>query len=183
MIRAAASTQPFGTFVDIHMRIPLLGIFFVLTLLAGARDAFAQCDCAGASHDIRGTRYATAYEEFKNSEAVFYGQVVEMRMIDRKPIRAGANNYEVEITFRVEKAWRRDLSQYLTIREYSDGCIIGFGIADRWLVYAHFDDDQNLRTGYCTRTRVTYKNVDKDFKEFEAHGEKQTKILQVRDKQ
>jgi hypothetical protein len=131
------------------------------------------------STDIRGSRYATAYEELKDSDAVFLGQVVEMKMIDRKPIREGANNYEVEIKFRVEKAWRRDLDEFVTIREYSDGCIIGFDIADRWLVYAYLDEDKNFRTGYCTRTRVIYKNIEEDLKEFEAKGEKQTKIIKA----
>jgi hypothetical protein len=131
------------------------------------------------SGDIRGSRYATAYEELKNSDAVFYGQVVEMKMIDRKPVREGASNYEVEIKFRVENAWRRDLEEYITIREYSDGCGIGFGLADRWLVYAYLDDDKNLRAGYCTRTRAADRNVDKDFKDFEANGEKQTKIIKA----
>lgn len=37
------------------------------------------------SDDIRGSRYATAYEELKNSDVVFLGQVVEMKMIDRQP--------------------------------------------------------------------------------------------------
>ena len=71
------------------------------------------------------------------------------------------------------------MDEYLTIREYSDGCLIGFSIASRWLVYAYLDDDKNFRTGYCTRTRVAYRNVDKDFKEFEEKGEKQTKIIKA----
>jgi hypothetical protein len=165
------------------MRIRSLAIFFFLILVSGASSTVAQCDCMGAAEDIRGTGYSSAYEEFKHADAVFYGQVVQMKMIDRKPIRAGANNYELEIKFRVEKAWRRDLDQYITIREYSDGCIIGFDIAARWLVYAEYDDDKNLRTGYCTRTRIVYKNVEKDFKEFEQHGEKQTKIIKAAEKQ
>ena len=100
-------------------------------------------------------------------------------MIGRKPIREGANNYEVEIKFRVEKAWRRDLNEFTTIREYSDGCLIGFDIADRWLVYARYDEDRNLRTGYCTRTRSVDRNVEEDFKDFKKNGEKQSQILKV----
>jgi len=171
------------TLARVTMRITFLTTFFIFILVSTASNAFAQCDCMGASKDVRGSRYSTAYEEFKNADAVFYGQVVEMKMIDRKPVREGADNYELEIKFRVEKAWRRDLDQYLTIREYSDHCIIGFNIAGRWLVYAHFDDDKNLRTGYCTRTRIVYKNVDKDFKEFAGHGEKQTRIIKKLDNQ
>lgn len=152
-------------------------IIFMLAL--GARHTFAQCDCIGASKDIRGTRYATAYEELENADAVFYGQVVAMKMIAREPARKGAKDYEVEITFRVEKAWRRDLDEFITIREYSDGCIIGFDIAARWLVYARFDEDKKFRTGYCTRTRIAYRNVENDFKEFEKNNVKPTKINKV----
>ena len=156
---------------------------FVLLLICCAGQTFAQCDCIGAAEDIRGTGYATAYEELKHADAVFYGQVVQIKMIDRKPIRKGADKYELEIKFRVEKAWRRDLDQYITIREYSDGCIIGFNIAARWLVYAQLDEDKNLRVDYCTRTRIVYKNVEEDFKEFEQHGEKQTRIIKAAEKQ
>jgi hypothetical protein len=155
-------------------------ILLIFTFAFGARDAFAQCCCfANVSENVRGSRYSTAYEELKNSDAVFYGQAVEMKMIDRKPAREGASNYEVEIKFRVEKAWRKDLNEFITLREYSDGCGIGFDIADRWLVYAYLDDDKNFRTGYCTRTRSADKSPDKDFKEFEANGEKQTKIIKA----
>jgi hypothetical protein len=161
------------------MKQLVLGILSIFAFAFGAGDTLAQCDCIGATEDIPGTRYSTAYEELKNADAVFYGQVVEMKMIARQPVREGANNYEVEIKFRVEKAWRRDLDEFITIREYSDGCIIGFGIADRWLVYAQFDEDKNLRTSYCTRTRVTYKNVQTDFNDFEKNHVKQTKIIKA----
>jgi hypothetical protein len=162
------------------MKQLILGILLFFTFAFGARDAFAQCCCLyNVSKDIRGSDYSTAYEELKNSDAVFYGQIVEMKMIDRKPDREGANNYEVEIKFRVEKAWRRDLSEYITLREYSNGCGVGFVIASRWIVYADLDNDKNYRTGYCTRTRVAYRNIENDFKEFEANGEKQTKIIKT----
>lgn len=161
------------------MKHLILAILLIGTFVFGTRDTFAQCDCIGASKDIRGTIYSTAYEELKNADAVFYGQVIAMKMIAREPVRKGANNYEVEITFRVEKAWRRDLDEFITIKDYSDGCIIGFDIADRWLVYARFDGDKKFRTGYCTRTRVAYKNVETDFKEFEKKHVKQTKIIKA----
>jgi len=99
------------------MRQLILGILVIFTFTIGTSHTFAQCDCAGASKDIRGSRYSTAYEELKSADAVFYGQVVEMKMIDREPVRKGANNYEVEIKFRVEKAWRRDLDEFIAIRE------------------------------------------------------------------
>ena len=159
-------------------------LMFAFALTFGTQINYAQCDCFNnESDDIRGSRYSSAYEELKNSDAVFYGQVVEMKMIDRKPVRIGEDNYEVEIKFRVEKAWRKDLDEFITIREYSDGCLIGFSIAARWLVYAKIDNDKHFRTGYCTRTRVTYKNVEKDFKEFEKQGEKQSRIINASTKQ
>lgn len=161
------------------MKQLILGILLVCTFAFGARHTFAQCDCIGASKDIRGTRYSTAYEELENADAVFYGQVVAMKMIAREPARKDANNYEVEITFRVEKAWRRDLDEFTAIREYSDGCIIGFDIADRWLVYARFDKHKKFRTDYCTRTRIAYQNVETDFKEFEKNHVKRMKIIKA----
>ena len=160
------------------MRRLFLIFLLISTFACGAHNAIAQCDCfLNESDDVRGSRYATAYEELKNSDIAFYGQIVEMKMIDRKPVREGANNYEVEIKFRVEKAWRKDLNEFITIREYTEGCGIEFSIAARWLVYAYLDENKNYRSGYCTRTRVVYKNVEKDFKEFEKKGEKQTKII------
>jgi len=160
------------------MRKIISGALLIFACAYGAHDTYAQCCCmTNVSADIRGSRYSTAYEELKNSDVVFYGQVVEMKMIDRKPIREGASDYEVEIKFRVEKAWRRDLNEFVTLREYSDGCGIGFGIADRWLVYAHRDEGKNFRSDYCSRTRAAHKNIDKDFKEFDERGEKQTEII------
>ena len=162
------------------MKQVILRNLLIFIFVCAARDVFAQCDCAGhVSNDIRGSKYSTAYEELKNSDIVFYGQIVEMKMIERKPIREGALNYEVEIKFRVERAWRRDLEEFVTLREYSDGCMIGFGIGDRWLVYAHFDESKILRTTYCSRTRTADRNVDKDFKEFEKNREKQTNIIKA----
>ena len=161
------------------MKQLVLGNLLIVAFAFGAGDSLAQCDCIGAVKDIRGTRYSTAYEELKNADAVFYGQVVEMKMIDRKPVRKGADNYEVEIKFRVEKAWRKDVDEFITIRDYSEACIIGFDIGDRWLVYAHLDDEGNFRTGYCTRTRSADRNVETDFKEFEKNKEKQTRIIKV----
>jgi hypothetical protein len=160
------------------MRVRNLILSLVITMFFGAVQASAQCDCMGkTTQDIRGTIYETAYEELKNSDVVFYGQIVEMKMIPREPIRKDAQAYEIEMRFRVEKAWGRDLDEYTAIREYSDGCMIGFRIAERWLVYAKFDEQKNLRTGYCSRTRVADKNVEDDFKEFRKRGEPQTKIV------
>ncbi len=160
------------------MKKIFLGISLLLAFVAAEGDASAQCCCfLNVSADVRGSRYATAYEELKNSHVVFLGQVIEMKMIDRTPVREGGRNYELEIKFRVEKAWRRDLNEVVTLRDDDESCSVGFDIADRWLVYAHLDDNNNLRTGYCTRTRVIYKNIERDLKEFEQKGEKQTKII------
>jgi len=162
------------------MKNALFGILLIVFLFLAGRDAYAQCDCAGyRSEDIRGSRYKTALEELKNSDAVFYGQVIEMKMIPRRRVEAGGDDYEVEIKFHVVKAWHTDLSEFVTIREYSQGCLIGFSIASRWLVYVRRDQDNNFRTSYCSRTRVAYRNPEKDFKEFEENGEKQSKILKV----
>jgi len=155
----------------------ILGVLLICTFAFGTHRILAQCDCFGASKNIRGTPYSTAYEELQNADVVFYGQVVEMRMIESKSSHTGEKNYEVEIKLRVEKAWRKDLEEFVQIREYSNSCGIGFEIADRWLVYATFDQDKHLRTNYCSRSRSADKEVESDFKEFEKRGERQTKII------
>lgn len=162
------------------MKQIFFGILLIFALGFGASDTFAQCCCfENVSEDFPGSRYATAYEELKNSDAVFYGQVVEIKLIGSKPARDGTSNYEIEIKFRVEKAWRKDLSEFVTLRELYDGCIMGFSITARWLVYADLDENKHFRTGFCTRTRSVLKNVDKDLKEFEERGEKQTKVIKA----
>jgi hypothetical protein len=71
---------------ELRVRKILFGALFIVICIYGGHDAFAQCCCmTNVSDDIRGSRYATAYEELKNSDVVFLGQVVEMKMIDRQP--------------------------------------------------------------------------------------------------
>lgn len=158
------------------MKKAILGILLLGEFAFGVCRTFAQCDC---SWDIFPDRRPTAYDELKKADVVFYGQIVEMRMLDQKPEDVSAGTYEIDIKFRVEKAWRKDLDELVTVREYRYGCIHGFGIADRWLVYARFDKDNYLRTGYCSLTKRADKNVENDFKEFEKNGAKQTKIIKV----
>ncbi len=157
------------------MKSVIVSLLTFVILAFGVRYTFGQCDCAKDIDPKLG--FATAYDELKSVDVVFYGQIVEVKMLDQKPEDVAAGNYEVGVKFRVEKAWRKDLDEFVTIREYRNHCLIGFDVTERWLVYGRFDKNNYLRTNSCTRTKRADKNVDKDFKEFEKNGEKQTKII------
>lgn len=57
-------------------------------------------------NDYRGSKYSTAYEEFKNSEVVFIGEFLEMKKIKRPPAFESDLPYEYEIKFEVRNVWK-----------------------------------------------------------------------------
>lgn len=63
------------------MRTLILATCFISAFIFGAREVNAQCDCIGGKreNDYRWSRYATVYQEFENSEAIFIGEFVEIK--------------------------------------------------------------------------------------------------------
>lgn len=160
------------------MRKLILAICFISAFIFGAHKVNAQCDCIGGNreNDYRGSRYATAYQEFENSEAIFIGEFVEMKKIERPPAFKSDFPYEYEIKFKVKKAWKKNLEEIIFLR-YWAGCLIGFKEGQEYLVYA-FVHDGMLRTNYCSRTRLLSKAAV-DLKEFEERGEKPSDIIKA----
>ena len=165
------------------MRKLILPICFISAFIFGAPEANAQCDCIGSNgknlggnreNDYRGSRYATAYEEFENSEAIFTGEFVEMTKIERPPAFKSDSPYEYEIKFKVKNAWKKNLEEIVSLRFWA-GCLIGFQKGEEYLVYA-FVHEGILRTNYCSRTRLLSKAAD-DLKEFGEKGEKPRDII------
>src|SRR5687767_9897370 len=152
------------------MRNSTLAICFISAFIFGVREAAAQCDCVGSNreNDYRGSRYSTVYEEFENSEAVFVGEFVEMKKIERPPAFKSDFPYEYEIKLKVKKAWRKNLEEIVSLR-YWAGCLIGFKEGEEYLVYAFVQEEGVLRTNYCSRTRLLSKAAG-DLKEFEEKG-------------
>ena len=86
------------------MRKIILGIFAITILFFGAGEIYAQCACI--------KNYASAYDEFKGSDAVFVGEAIEIRKI-----RDFNTKYsEFEVKFKVEIAWKADLTETMTLR-------------------------------------------------------------------
>ena len=58
-------------------------VFWFITLLFwGTLQIQAQCDCIGATGKIRGSRFRTAYDDLKNSYAVFIGTIQQIKKIE-----------------------------------------------------------------------------------------------------
>ena len=142
----------------------------------GAHDASAQCYCLGGNleNEYRGSRYSTAYEEFKNSEIVFVGEFVDMKKIVRPPAFSTDFPYEYEIRFKVKKAWKKNLKEFISLRSWA-GCLVGFKEGEEYLVYA-FIHKRMLRTNYCSRTKLLAKAAV-DLKEFDENGETAREII------
>jgi len=151
-------------------------ISFGTILLLPLTVARAQCDCVGQTSEIRGSRYASAFEDLNHSAVVFVGEVTEMRNVPKlqNSNSSGAKTYELKVRFQVQRACKRAVEEYLTLRTNVDDCIIGFEAGERYLVYA-VADGELLRTWYCSRTRLVAR-AQKDLDEFESHGVKPFEI-------
>jgi hypothetical protein len=154
------------------MRKCTLAICLISVFVFGAREAYAfQCDCVGRplEKDYRGSKHPTAHDEFKNSEAVFIGEVVDKKKVQTDLVYRGSGDYEYEISLKVKSAWKKNLGELVAIRE-TGSCLIGFEKGEEYLVYASIHNNR-LLTLYCSRTRRLAKAI-RDLKEFEENGEK-----------
>lgn len=95
-------------------------------------------------------------ESYKQSSAVFIGEVVE---IIKKP-----DVFFVEIKFKVEKTWNNESQKEITITtgQGNGDCGYKFEIGEKYLVYA-YGDRNNLGTNICQRTSLSAGNKDIEF--------------------
>jgi hypothetical protein len=157
------------------MRIKsLFSILLFAPAVLAAVDTRAQCDCIGYTPEVRGSRYGSAVEDLKHSEVVFIGEVVESHKVPKVSKSASEENYEIEVRFKVERAWKRAVAEYVTVRNNVDDCIFSLERGKKYLVYAVPDGDL-LRTWYCSRTRLV-EQAQKDLDEFESNGIRSTEI-------
>jgi hypothetical protein len=161
------------------MKFKLLvsSVLFVVALMAGQSDARAQCDCIGQTSEIRGSRYSTAVDELDHSEVVFIGEVIETRNVAKTPNSSSEKTHEQEVRFKIQRAWKRAVDEYVIVIDNVDNCSIGFEKGDRYLVYAVADGSQ-LRTWYCSRTRLVAR-AKKDLDEFKSNGLRPIEIKRV----
>ena len=140
-----------------------------LVFVFGARQAYAQCDCAGSTpaNDYRGSRYPTAYDELKDAEVVFIGEVLQRSRVDLPPRHRDGYSYEYKITYKIKRAWKKEIDEIVKVRE-GGPCILGYKKGDEVLVYA-FAGRSRLRMRFCSRTRLLAQAAV-DLKEFEEKG-------------
>jgi len=154
-------------------RIMIAGLFLGI-FIRSVNPASAQCDCIGSNreNDYRGSPYRTAYHEFEHSEIVFIGEVV-----DRKKVEIpGSDDYEYEVTYRVKRAWKKEIEELTKVR-IGGPCLLDFGKGETVLVYA-FADKSQLRLQFCSRTRLLSKAAA-DLEEFNKVGVKPQKVIKV----
>jgi hypothetical protein len=155
-------------------KLLFLIIVFVAAVIGATSDTRAQCDCVGYTPEVRGSRYGSAVEDLMHSEVVFIGEVVETRKVARLAKSPNEENFEIEIRFKVQRAWKRAVDEYVTVRNNGDHCIFTFETGKQYLVYAVAEGDL-LRTWYCSRTRLA-ERAKKDLDEFESKGVRPTEI-------
>lgn len=145
----------------------ILGVFIVATFFFATDKIYAQCDCI--------KNYVSAYDEFKGSDIVFVGEVIEIRKI-----RAFENSEysEFEVKFKVVTSWKTDLNEIITLRNTASGSS-EFEKSKSYLVYARtLNNALRANFGCCTKTKPLSK-ASKDLQEFEDNGEKQTNIVKT----
>jgi hypothetical protein len=149
------------------MKNIILGFFIIIALFLGVTETSAQCACTIPTD--------SAYEHLKYSDFVFVGKVIEI-----KNIKANANSEykEFNVIFKVETAWKTDLTEIITVRNINPSDS-DFKEDERYLVFAYLRD--NILTAYigcCTETKLL-SNAAKDLKEFKDKGVKQANIIKA----
>src|SRR5688572_25022982 len=97
------------------MKRILFGLVVICAVAVGV--ASGQCTCAHT--------YPTAFDELKDSEAVFVGEVLTVETIER-PYADRSDVYDLGIKFKVKRVWRKDLAEQISVRFLVYGCIIHF---------------------------------------------------------
>lgn len=154
------------------MRKMVLGILLVAAFIFVKDEARAQCDCFGTPETgLRSNK--TALEELEHSEVVFIGEVLKR---DKVKIANGDYGYEYVLTYKVKRAWKKEMEETVEVRE-GGPCLLGFTKGDEVIVYAILYKG-SLRQPYCSRTRELSKAAA-DLKEFEQNGVREQTIRKM----
>jgi hypothetical protein len=149
-------------------KIILCALLLGLSLFT-TNETSAQCTCSTTYLNI------TPHKEFKLADVVFVGKVVEIEKTDREK---ETGNYVETVKFEVKRAWKQDSEATVIIRNEIRGCLNGFDKDEEWLVYAYKQKDGTLGTACCCSRTNLLSEAAKDLEEFEAEGERPTKIRQ-----
>jgi TonB family protein len=121
--------------------------------------ASAQCACARQN--------ITALEEFKDATIVVTGEIIDIQKseLDKQ------NRYYETVKIAVDRAWKENVDSIVTIKYYVYGCVQGWKIGDRYLVYGYLNEDKvTYFTGCCCSRTGKLEKTEKDISEFFTAG-------------
>ena len=117
--------------------------------------ASAQCSCAKANN--------TAIEEFKDADLVFTGEIMDIQ----KSELDNQQRYYETVKIAVNRAWKKNVDSVVTIKYYVNGCIQGWKVGDKYLVYGYLNPDKVTYSTRCCCSRTgTLEKAEADIAEF-----------------
>jgi hypothetical protein len=99
-------------------------------------------------------------EAFWEADAVFVGKVTG---ITSRPADSSRYAGAEVVRFQVEDSFRGRVSDTVTVYTGGDDCRYDFDVGERYLAYAYKDEEQNLTTNICSRTRPIGRSTSEDF--------------------
>lgn len=137
----------------------------------GLSNVSAQCDCVKPN--------ITAIEEYANSSVVFTGEVIDIRKSERDK----TDQYYETVRIAVDRAWKQDLSSFVTIKNRVFGCTQGWQKGDKYLVYGYLNDDKATYSTRCCCSRTgELEKIESDVTEFLKAGYQQSKVTAAKER-
>jgi TonB family protein len=119
----------------------------------------AQCACAKPN--------ITALEEFKDASVVFTGEILDIQKTEADK----QNRYYETVKIAVDHAWKENIDSIVTIKNYVYGCVQGWKVGDKYLVYAYLNQDKVTYSTRCCCSRTgKLEKTEKDIFEFFNYG-------------
>ena len=127
---------------------------FVL-ICVGYLASNAQCACKNPN--------ITALEEYADATVVFTGEIVDIQKSEPDK----ASRYYETTSIAVDRAWKKNVDSLITVKNYIYGCIQGWSIGDKYLVYGYLNDDNlTYSTGCCCSRTGKLEKTEKDVSDF-----------------
>lgn len=142
--------------------------FFFLLPVTGT----AQCACAKPN--------ITALEELHDASVVFIGGIIEIQKTEPdKQFR-----YYETVKVAVVHAWKKNVDSIVTIKNYIHGCVQGWNVGDKYLVYAYQNEDKATYSTRCccSRTGPFEKTANDESEFFEAGYARSNVSIQLNEK-
>jgi hypothetical protein len=121
--------------------------------------ATAQCACA--------KRNISAVEEYKDATVVFTGEILDIQRTEADK----QNRYYETAKIAVDHVWKENIDSIVTIKYYVYGCVQGWKVGDKYLVYAFLNQDNVTYSTRCCCSRTgKLEKTENDISEFFNYG-------------